>query len=158
MSGQRAPKGRGLHFEDFVVGQRYETAARTIGEEDVMAFARLTGDESPIHIDAGYAARHPLGQRVAHGLLGLSVAVAQAVRLGFLEGTLIAFRGIREWKFSRPIYFGDSLRARMEVVEVRPAPPLGGGMVTLRVEVVNQRDEMVQQGEWSVVVMGRNKE
>lgn len=157
MSEKRIPERHGLHFEDFAIGQRYETEARAISEQDVMAFARLTGDESPIHTDAEYAAHHPLGQRVAHGLLGLSVAVAQAVRLGFLEGTLIAFRWIREWKFSRPVYFGDSLRARMEVVEVRPAPPLGGGLVVLRVEVVNQRDEMVQQGEWSVLVMGRNK-
>ena len=101
---------RGLYFEEFEVGQSITSPGRTVTEADVVGFAALTGDWTSIHTDAVYAAQHPLGQRVAHGLLGLSIASALAVRLGFLEGTVLAFREISDWKFSQPIYFGGHLQ------------------------------------------------
>lgn len=120
-----------------------------------MAFAALTGDWNPIHTDAVYAAQQPFGQRVAHGLLGMSIAVALCVRLGFLEETLLAFREIDSWKFSRPIYIGDTIRARVSVSETTPVRRMQGGMVGLAVEILNQRDEIVQHGTWRVLMKSR---
>jgi 3-hydroxybutyryl-CoA dehydratase len=149
---------KGLYFEEFEPGQVVESMARTITEADVVNFAGITGDWSAIHSDAEYAARHPLGKRVAHGLLGLSIAVAQAVRLGFLEETLLAFREVLDWKFSQPIYIGDTIHVKMTVTDTKAVPRLGAGLVTLRAEIMNQHDQLVQQGSWSVLMLSRSKE
>ena len=148
----------GLYFEQFEVGQSITSPARTVTEADVVGFAALTGDWTSIHTDAVYAAQHPLGQRVAHGLLGLSIASALAVRLGFLEGTVLAFREISDWKFSQPIYFGDTIRVRATVVETKRLRRLGGGQVTFKVQLLNQEDQVVQRGIWGLLMMGQDSE
>jgi len=156
MAEQRSLQTRkSLYFEEFEVGQTITSVGRTITEADVVGFAALTGDWTQIHTNAEYAARHPFGQRVAHGILGLSVAVALAVRLGFIEDTVLAFREIGSWKFSLPIYFGDTIHTRATVSETRPMRRLGGGLVTFKVEVVNQRDEVVQRGTWGLLIKSR---
>jgi acyl dehydratase len=145
----------GLHFEEFEVGQSITSAGRTVTEADVVAFAGLSGDWTAIHTDAEYARKAPFGQRVAHGLLGLSIASGLAARLGFLEGTVLAFRELGEWKFSLPIYLGDTVRLRATVAELKPMARLGGGLVTFKVELLNQKDDVVQRGTWSVLVKSR---
>lgn len=146
---------RGLYFEEFEVGQSITSPGRTVTEADVVGFAALTGDWTTIHTDAVYAAQHPLGQRVAHGLLGLSIGCALAVRLGFLEGTVLAFREIGEWKFSQPIYLGDTIHIQATVIETKPVRRLGGGQVTFKVKILNQDDKVVQHGTWGLLMMGR---
>jgi 3-hydroxybutyryl-CoA dehydratase len=152
------PTQRGLYFEEFEVGQTVTSAGRTVTEADVVGFAALTGDWTTIHTDAVYAAQHPLGQRVAHGLLGLSIASALAARLGFVEGTVLAFREIRDWKFSLPIYFGDTIHMQATVSEMKAMPRLGGGLVAFKVELLNQEDKVVQRGTWTLLVLSRGEE
>ena len=82
----------GLYFEEFSVGQSVTTLGRTLSEDAIFSFAGLTGDYNQIHTDAEFAKSSPFGQRVAHGLLGLSIASGLAMRTGILEGTVIAFR------------------------------------------------------------------
>ena len=149
---------RGLYFEEFEIGQSVTSVGRTVTEADVVGFAALSGDWTTIHTDAVYAAEQPFGQRVAHGLLGLSIASALAVRLGFLEGTVLAFREIGEWKFSLPIFFGDTIRVRVTVAESRPMGRLGGGRVTFRVQILNQDDQVVQRGTWGLLVKSQAAE
>lgn len=147
------PLRRGFYFEEFQPGQTLTTPARTITEADVTAFAALTGDWNAIHTDAVYAAGGPFGQRIAHGLLVQSIAVGLLARTGMVEGTILAFREIIDWKFSLPTYLGDTVRARIRITATKAVPRLGGGMVTLSVEILNQRDETVQRGDWSALVM-----
>ena len=104
----------GLYFEEFSVGQKIISVARTMTESDILTFAGLTGDYNQIHTDAEYAKGTPFGQRIAHGLLGLSIAVGLLMRTGVLEGTVMAFREIIEWKFIKPVFIGDSLHVEME--------------------------------------------
>lgn len=146
----------GLFFEEFEPGQTIVSPARTITEADVVSFAALSGDWNAIHTDAVYAAEHAFGQRVAHGLLIMSIASGLAMRLGFLEETALAFREIGDWKFSLPVYIGDTVRLRATVTETKAMPRLGGGLVSLKVEVVNQDDKVVQRGTWSVLVKSRD--
>jgi acyl dehydratase len=146
---------RGHFFEEFAIGDSVTTTARTITEADIMAFAALSGDWTSIHTDAEFAKGTLFGQRVAHGLLGLSVASALAVRTGFIEGTVIAFREIGEWKFSKPIFIGDTIHMRATVTEVKAVPRLGGGSVTFDVEVVNQNGQIVQHGAWTMLVKSK---
>jgi len=145
----------GLYFEEFEVGQSVTSSGRTITEADVVGFAALSGDWNAIHTDAEYAADHPFGQRVAHGLLGLSIASGLAMRLGILEETALAFREIGSWKFSLPIFFGDTIRVRVTVTSTKAMRRIGGGLVTLKVEILNQDDKVVQRGSWGVLVIGR---
>jgi 3-hydroxybutyryl-CoA dehydratase len=146
---------QGLYFEEFEVGQSIISAGRTVTEADVVAFAGLSGDWTAVHTDAEYARQAPFGQRVAHGLLGLSIASGLAARLGFMEGTVLAFRELGEWKFSLPIYLGDTVRLRATVAELKAMGRLGGGLVTFKVELLNQNDGVVQRGTWSVLVKSR---
>ena len=151
----KPPAQRGLYFEEFEVGQTIVSPGRTITEADIVAFAGLTGDYNLIHTDAVYAATTPFGRRVAHGLLGLSMASGLAARTGVLEGTVLAFREVSEWKFSRPIFIGDTIHVELEVEEAKALPRLGGGSLTLGVEVKNQDDAATMRGRWVVLVQSR---
>ncbi len=144
---------RGRYFEEFEIGDVVETAARTVTETDVVLFAGLSGDYNQIHTDVEFTKGTRFGERVAHGLLGLSIVSGLAARLGLIEGTVEAFTGL-EWKFRGPILIGDTIRARLEVKRKKDMPRLGGGFVVLDVAVLNQRDETVQKGTWTALMKG----
>jgi acyl dehydratase len=144
----------GLYFEDYVLGTTMVTRARTITETDIVNFGALTGDFNPMHFDAEYMKSHMMGQRIAHGMLSLSYAVGQAYQLGFMEKTILAFRGL-EMKFSLPVVIGDTLHVELTVREMEAAARLGGGMVTLDVKIVNQAGKSVQRGTWTVLVASK---
>ncbi|MBM3187968.1 MAG: dehydratase [Chloroflexi bacterium] len=146
---------RGLYFEEFAVDQELETPGRTVTEADVVSFAGLSGDFNPLHTDAEFAKGTPYGQRIAHGLLGLAIASGLADRAGFIEGTALAFVGL-EWKFKASILIGDTIRLHTRVIKTRPMRSMGGGMVVFAVTVLNQRDERVQQGEWTMLIRGQD--
>lgn len=146
----------GLFFEEFEVDQSITSVGRTVTEADVVAFAALSGDWNAMHTDAEFAAKHPFGQRVAHGLLCMSMASGLAMRLGFLEETALAFREIGDWKFSLPVYIGDTIHLRATVTETKPMRRLGGGLVNLKVEILNQTDKVVQRGTWGVLVKSQD--
>ncbi len=147
---------RGMYFEEFEVGQRFTSPGRTVTEADVVNFAGLSGDFDTIHTDAVYAQQTPFGQRVAHGLLGLSIASGLAVRTGVLEGTVIAFREIRDWKFSHPLFIGDTIHVEIDLEERKPLPRLGGGAIILMLKVMNQNDQIVMKGRWSVLIKSKS--
>lgn len=142
---------KGLYFEEFILGDSITSAGRTVTEADIVAFAGLSGDWNAIHTDVEYCKETMFGERIAHGLLGLSIASGLATRLGFIEGTVIAFMGL-DWKFRGPIKIGDTIRLRAEIAEKKPMSRLGGGLVTFNVEVLNQRDEVCQKGTWTMLV------
>ena len=146
---------RGLYFEDLTLGLKVTSAGRTISEADIMQFAGLSGDWNPLHVDAEYARQSIFGERVAHGLLGLSIASGLAMQLGFLDRTVEAFTSL-DWKLRAPIKIGDTIRMTAEVTKTR-AMGKSGGFVTFNVVVKNQRDETVQRGEWMIVVKGKPK-
>ena len=149
---------RGRYFEEFATGQQLRTAARTVTEADIVTFAGLSGDFNSIHTDDVYSKDSPFGRRVAHGILGLAIASGLAVRTGILEGTVLAFREIGEWKFSLPVYIGDTIHVELLVEEVKPLPRLGGGSIDLIFEVKNQSAQTVMKGRWTVLVQSRPKE
>lgn len=149
---------RGKYFEEFEVGMRIISPGRTITEADIVNFAGISGDYNLIHTDEEYSKRSPFGRRVAHGLLGLSIASGLAVRTGVLEGTVLAFREIGEWKFTRPIFIGDTIRVVMTVIETKELRRLGGGLVTINLGVTNQQGETVMGGVWKVLVASKPRE
>jgi acyl dehydratase len=149
-----SPDVRGHYFEEFEVGYNVVSPSRTMTESDVCAFAGLSGDYNPLHTDAEFARSTPFGARIAHGMLGLSAATGLAARLGFIDGTALAFLGL-DWKFKKPILLGDTIHVVVSVIDKRANPRLGGGIVHFDVRVVNQRDEVVQRGVWEILVRSR---
>lgn len=145
-------RARGLYFEEFQVGVEMVSPGRTITETDIVQFSGLTGDWTQLHSDAVWAAETPFGQRIAHGVLGLSIATGLLARMGVIEGTALAFRGIDEWKFSKPIFIGDTIHVAARVAETKAVPRLGGGQVILAVSVVNHKGDVCQRGLWNVLI------
>jgi len=148
------PRPRGLYFEEFEQGQVVTSPGRTITEADVVALAGLSGDYNQLHTDDEFARETPYGRRIAHGLLGLSAASGLAARAGFIEGTTQAFIGLT-YKFKAPVFVGDTIHLRATVSKLRPMPSMGGGMVVFAMEVLNQRGEVVQEGDWTLLMRGR---
>jgi len=147
----------GLYFEEFFVGQKLDTQKRTITEDDIMSFAKLSGDDNRIHTDPEFSKSTMFGRQVAHGLLGLSIASGLAWQTGILDGTVIAFREINEWKFVKPVFIGDTIYVELEVKEAKSLPRIGGGSVTITLEVKNQSDEVCHRGSWTVLMMSKSK-
>jgi acyl dehydratase len=98
-----------LYFEDFQVGQRFTTPARTVTEADIANFAGVSGDFNPIHTDAEFARSTPFGERIAHGLLVLSMLTGLRQRSGHFEGTIVAWLEIRNYRFLKPVFIGDTV-------------------------------------------------
>jgi len=144
-----------MYFEDFEPGLEITTAGRTVTEADIVAFAGLSGDHHPLHVDAEYARTTLFGERVAHGLLGLSIATGLAARMGFMERTIQAFMGL-EWKFRAPIKIGDTIRATLQVGQTKEMGD-AGGVVVFNATIRNQRGETVQRGQWTVLIKRRGQ-
>jgi acyl dehydratase len=130
------------YFEDFAIDASAESDARTITEADVAAFAALSGDYNPIHTDEEYARRSAFGRRVAHGALIFSVSTGLAMRMSPPNEALVAFLGIDNLRFSRPVFLGDTIRLRTRVTGKQERDPKRG-VVTFENTVVNQRDQAV---------------
>lgn len=148
--------GASLFLDDLWVGQAWETRSRTITESDIVIFGTWSWDNHPLHTDEEYARQSQFGGRIFHGPGALAMAFGLEMTLGWKEESAIAFLGIKEWSMVAPVRIGDTLRVREEVVEVRPSERKPDrGVVTTRVEILNQRGEVTQEGLWLVMIARR---
>lgn len=145
---------RGKYFEEFELGMEFATMGRTVTETDIVNFAGISGDYNSIHTDAEFAKATPFGERIAHGLLGLSISTGLLMQLGVMDGTVIAFMGL-EWKFKAAVKIGDTIRAVGKVKQTKAMKPMGGGLVIVELRVLNQRNETTQQGEMTVLIKSK---
>ncbi|HEU4369420.1 MAG TPA: MaoC/PaaZ C-terminal domain-containing protein [Methylomirabilota bacterium] len=140
-------------FEDIVVGEEYESPGRTVTESDIVLFAGLSGDYNVLHTDAEFMKASIFGERIAHGLLGLAIQAGLFSRATPAYATL-GSAGLR-WKFKGPIKIGDTIRVRARVAAKKEIAEADRGLVTLERRVLNQRDEVVQEGETDLLVERR---
>ena len=138
-------------YEDYAVGDEFVTPARTVTEADVTLFAALSGDYNRLHTDAEYAAQGPFGERIAHGLLGLSMVIGLAFRTDIDPDGAVAFLGL-SWKFSGPIKLGDTIHAIIQIMSMRPTGAPDRGIIGLSTQLLNQRGEIVQSGELTMML------
>ena len=137
----------GKYFDEYVVGEGYITPSRTLTETDVVMFAAMTGDYNELHTSAEFMKDSQFGRRLVHGLLGLAVSHGLLFRLGLFEGTAIAFLGIESWKFEAPLFFGDTIRVRVQVAETRASRSKPDrGIVRFFLQILNQDEAVVQSG------------
>jgi len=152
----RQERPRGLYFEEFEEGAESVSPARTVTETDIQLFAGLTGDYNQIHTDVEFCKDTVFGQRVAHGLLGVAIASGLGTRLGFIEGTAVALREMTTWKFTGPIFIGDTIHVKVKVAHKKAMPRLSMGMITFDMSLINQKDETVQKGQWKVLIQSQD--
>lgn len=146
----------GKCVEDFVVGEVDESPARTVTETDIVMYAWISGDSNPMHTDAEYAGRSPLGRRIAHGTLGMSIVTGLSARMGDFDGTAIAALGVDEWEFLAPIFIGDTVRLRTTIRDARITSKPDRGVVVRFMELVNQDNAVVQRGVMKTMAYTRN--
>ena len=140
-----------LGYNDLAVGDEWESAGRTVTEADVAAFAGLSGDFNPLHMDHAWAAAEgPFGRPVAHGLLGLALASGLASAAPRMD--TLAFLAVLEWRFLLPIAFGDTVRVLSTVESIEPQARGRRAVVTWRRRLVNQDDGVVQDGRTQTLV------
>lgn len=143
----------GRFYEDIPVGDEQLTPRVTVTESHVLAYAGVSGDFSALHLDETYAAGTEFGGRIAHGLMGLSLADGLKVQSGYFR-TGIALGW--SWNFRGPVRIGDTLQVRFRIAEARTSRSKPGmGIVTVAVELLNQRGEIVQEGEHRLMVPRR---
>ena len=149
----------GLWYEDFVIGRERLSPGRTITESDLCGFSGLTGDYSQVHTDEEFCKKTEFGTRIAHGLLGLSVAQGLMWRTNYTQGTGVASLSWDKWRFRLPIKIGDTVCVRWRLTDKRESRSKSGmGIVTEFVELINQRGEVVQDGEHVTMVRKRPDE
>lgn len=142
-----------MFFDDVEVGQTWESGGRTITETDIVNFAGLSGDFNPIHMDEAFASSTIFKQRIAHGLLVLSIGSGLIVSIPLMR--TIAFAQIKEWHFTRPVYIGDTIRARSTVLEKEERARGRRGQIIWKREIINQEEKVVQEGVTITLVEGR---
>jgi acyl dehydratase len=137
---------RGLYWEQWDIGAEFESPARTVTEADIVAFAGISGDYNPLHINEEYCRQTPFGTRIAHGPLVYAIAAGLLFQLHLYDDTLIAFLGFDSLKFTKPVKPGDTIHARIKVLDKRETSNPERGVMKRQLQVVNQRGEVVQEG------------
>src|ERR1041384_2934176 len=128
----------GHTYDEFEIGQRFETPRRTVIEADISAFAELTADFNPVHMDARFAAQSGFKGRITHGPMIVGMAFGLASRAGLNDGTVLGLLDIA-WTFKKPVRPGDTISAVVTVLDKRLTKQPDRGVVTLTLDVFNQR-------------------
>lgn len=133
------------YLDDYDIGEQIISPGRTMTESDITAFAGLTGDWHPLHTNVEYAKKTPFGERIAHGMLTLSIASALILRVGpyvAAPKSFIAFYGMESVRHLGPVKIGDTIRTVMEITELVRKDDERGILVAKNT-VFNQHDKEV---------------
>jgi acyl dehydratase len=147
---------RGRYWEELEVGERFITRGRTVTEADIINFAGLSGDWNQLHTDAEFARGTVFGERIAHGMLGLVIASGLMQSLELYNDTLIAFLGLT-WRFAAPVRIGDTVHLEQTITKKRETRKPDRGIITITARLINQRGEVVQEGERDIMLMRKTR-
>jgi len=145
------------YLENFEVGDKAVSPGRTVTEADIVMFAGLSGDWSALHTNVEVMKGSPFGQRIAHGLLTLSIASGLALRTrGRPPPAIVAFLGMDKVRFENPVSIGDTITVETEVIEARPSKSIpDAGILKFRNTVRNQHNE--NTATWETALLVRRK-
>jgi acyl dehydratase len=146
---------KGMMFEEFHPGDRFETGRRTVTEHDILQFVALVGLTEPLFLDMEYIRKESIfGERIAPGSLTFAMAEGLTVQTGIIHGTGLAFVGIERMKLFGPVKVNDTIAVDIEVLDTKPVPARGGGIVRYRQSVKNQRGELIMEYEVARLIRG----
>jgi acyl dehydratase len=146
-----------VYYEDFQVGQEWTSPSRTITEADVTLFAMLSGDYDEIHTSEHFAREHSAYKtRIAHGMLGLAIVEGLKKRIPAFAETRYVASLEYTWKFTGPILLGDSVHLKIRITRLRESQSRPDRAIIWEgVVMLNQRGEVVQAGEHSLMIWRR---
>jgi len=150
-------KEQKLYWEDLAIGEVFETPSRTITEADIVNFACLSADFNRLHVDTTYASQSAFGQRIAHGMLVVSVMSGLTTRMllnHFIEDNLLGLLDMHV-RFPKPVFVGDTIHVRVEVIDKNETSKPERGIVTFRRQAVDQRGQVAVEGEWKLLLRRR---
>jgi acyl dehydratase len=142
------------YWDDAAEGDTCTSPSYQFTEARINAYAELTGDFTPVHIDEAYAKTTPFGTRVAHGLFGLSIAdgLKTQSEYRFVAGMSLGW----DWGFVLPIKIDDTVHVRFSVTGLRTSNSRPGwGIVVLPSELINQHGQVVQKGVHKLMIPRR---
>lgn len=142
-------------FEDFELGEKIETAGRTVEMSDILQFAGLTGDHYPLHVNEQYASGTQFGGRIAHGPLTFGIAVGEVGLTGWYGTAIVALVECQSMRATAPVRPGDTIRVHATVVELAAARSPKHGTLHVDYDVLNQRDESVMTFRWIMLARRR---
>lgn len=143
------------YFEDYEIDLSRLTTGRTITETDIVMHAGQTGDFFPHHMDEEWCKTQPFGRRMAHGTLTFSVGIGlTAIEINEVSMTY----GYDRLRFTRPVFIGDTLKAKVTIKKKGKYKKPGFGLVTELVELFNQADELVMVCEHLLLVEKKEAE
>jgi acyl dehydratase len=145
--------GELLYYEDAPAGLAFDTDGIVVTETHVVAFAGLSGDFFALHMDDEFARSLGFEGRVAHGLLGLILVDGLKNRASQRFQAIASLSW--QWNFRKPIYPGDRIHGHLRVADKRLTRRGDRGILTLAVEVRNQKGEVVQDGTNLLMVRTR---
>jgi acyl dehydratase len=134
-------------FDDLAPGLRFTTRGRTVTEADVVGFAGLTGDFHPQHVDAAWSEGSAFGERIAHGMLVVSMA---AGLVPFDPERVIALRRVRDVVFKRPVRFGDTITVEGQVKSLSELDD-GSGLVAVGLTICGAEGRTVARATIEVL-------
>ncbi len=141
------------YFEDFEVGQTFESVGRTVTEYDFVMHSAFTGDWTELHTNKEFAEDGHFGERVAHGPMTFSLATGFVYRCGIVERTVYAFLGMNYMDIPNPVHMDDTISLDMEVTEKREISSKDdAGLVTIDTTMTNQDDDVVFEGDMKFLV------
>jgi len=147
---------RGKYYEDFALGEEFESMGRTVSEGTIDAFAGVTGDFSEVHTDAEMMKETEFGERIGHGILALGILQGLMSQTAYTQGTALATVGWDKLRFSAALRAGDTVRALWTIREMRPSRSRPQtGILVEGCRLVNQRQETVLTGEHVMMVRRR---
>jgi acyl dehydratase len=147
---------KGRFFEGFHSGDRFVTGRRTITEHDILQFVTLVGLTEPLFLDLEYIRKESIyGERIAPGSLTFGIAEGLTVQTGIIHGTGLAFAGLDRMRLFGPVKVGDTIQVEIEVLDSKPVPQRGGGIVRYRHWVKNQRDETIMEYDVARLIRGQ---
>jgi acyl dehydratase len=142
---------KGKYFEELEIGAAFVTRSRTITETDVGFYAGFSWDYNPEHTDVEFAKRSIFEERIPHMLLSLVFANGLSASTSILRGTARGYLGMT-WRTLVVCRIGDTLHVRETILEKKDSPRPEVGLVTIGIEVINQRGEVVNQGTRTMLV------
>ena len=147
-------KFRGKYFQDFSIGDEFHTPSRTITEADIVNWSYLSGDWNPVHTDEEFAKKSEFKTRIAHGPLSLGIATGLMDRIGIIEGTALALLTLTQ-KFMAPVNIGDTISLKMTVSQKKETRKEDRGIVTFKVNILNQNGRIVSEGTWDLLIASK---
>jgi acyl dehydratase len=131
-----------MFYDDFEVGQRFESKEKLVTQEDISAFAKLSGDLNRLHIDPSYAESTNFKGTIAHGVFTISLALGLWHSLELTNESVVAFVELDQATFRLPVYPGDRIRLLSEVVSKRDLISMhDAGLVTWKDRVMDMRND-----------------